>query len=73
LSGRLAAADLRRLERACGPALEHRQLPIVVHLERVTDIDRAALGFLNRLAARGASIVRDRATGGDAQWPSAER
>ncbi len=54
LDGRLAATDLKRLERACGYALEHKTVPLEIHLERVSTIDDAARVYLDRLRARGA-------------------
>lgn len=57
LAGRLAAVDLKRLERACRYALEHHQVPLELNLMRVTDIDNAARTYLERLRARGARIL----------------
>jgi hypothetical protein len=56
LRGRLAAADLKRLEHACGPQLERRQmkLEIVLHDGRVADA--AVLAYLERLQSRGARV-----------------
>jgi hypothetical protein len=54
--GRLQASDLNRLEHLCGPALEHRTIPLDIHLEQVTEIDAAAQVYLDRLAARGAIL-----------------
>lgn len=59
LTGRLTARDLRRLERACGSALEHRRAPLELNVERVLSIDTAARGYLDRLRARGARIQGD--------------
>ena len=56
LKGPLAARDLRRLERACGNALEHRHAPLELNVEQVLSIDSAARGYLDRLRARGAGI-----------------
>jgi hypothetical protein len=61
VTGRLSAADLRRLERACGPALEQRRAPITLRLQGVRDMDNAARGFLQRLVDRGATIADDSA------------
>lgn len=52
--GRLVAADLRRLERACGPALEHRELALELRLADRADMDDAARLFLGGLVRRGA-------------------
>jgi len=57
ITGRLCGRDLRRLERACGHALEHALLPLTLHLAGVDTIDGTAQAFLNRLAHRGALLV----------------
>jgi hypothetical protein len=57
ISGRLRAADLRRMERACGEALQHRPLPLDLHLDALNGIDLAAALFLHHLLAGGAAIV----------------
>jgi hypothetical protein len=54
--GRLAAADLRRLERACGPALEHREVQLELRLQDVSGMDEASQVFLDVLARRGAAL-----------------
>jgi hypothetical protein len=59
LRGRLTSGDLRRLERACGNALEHRLAPLELNVERVLSIDAAARGYLERLRVRGARIRGD--------------
>lgn len=59
LEGRLSAGDLQRLERACGPALEHKLVPLELDLRRVQHIDAAARFYLERLRARGARIEGD--------------
>jgi hypothetical protein len=56
LAGRLTAGDLRRLESACGHALEHKLAPLELNIERVLSIDHAALEYLDRLRARGARV-----------------
>ena len=56
LDGRLAANDLKRLERACRYALEHKLVPLELHLEHVSTIDEAARAYLDRLRARGARM-----------------
>ena len=38
LKGRLTASDLRRLERACGNALEHKLAPLELNVEQVLSI-----------------------------------
>jgi hypothetical protein len=57
VSGRLTAGDLRRLEHACAPALLINPVSIELHLNRVTDIDRIAAAFVERIAARGAIVT----------------
>jgi hypothetical protein len=54
--GCLHAADLKRLEYVCGPAFEHRSMPLDVHLEAATEIDPAARVYLDRLVARSAVV-----------------
>ena len=56
LRGRLAAGDLKRLERACGSALQERLMPLEIDLRRLTSCDDAAGAYLERLRARGARI-----------------
>lgn len=58
IQGALSFKDLRELERACGPALEHARLALEIHLDGVTDIDESARVYLDRLARRGAIITR---------------
>lgn len=67
ITGRLSGRDLRRLELACGPALEQPRLPLTVRLAGVETIDGAAQAFLNRLAHRGAVLVFERAQGAAGQ------
>jgi hypothetical protein len=54
--GQLGRSDLSSLEYLCGPALEHRAVPLDIHLEAVNRIDATARAFLDRLAARGAVL-----------------
>jgi len=56
LEGRLSAADLKRLERACRYALEHKFLPLELDIGKVTSIDDAARFYVERLRSRGAHI-----------------
>jgi ABC-type transporter Mla MlaB component len=58
LTGPLSVADLRRLEDACAPALASDPLAVELRLRDVTRVDAAAAAFLDRLARRGAVIVR---------------
>jgi hypothetical protein len=55
--GELSAADLRRLERACGPALEQRDVALHVELGGVSAIDETSRLFLERLSKRGAVLT----------------
>jgi hypothetical protein len=59
LEGRFSAADLKRLERACRYAFEHKFLPLDLDLGRVTSIDDAARFYLERLRSRGACIQNE--------------
>lgn len=60
IHGRLAAAHLKRLERACGPALEQRQLQLEIVLRDGEVQDPAARAYLDRLRQRGAAVRRGR-------------
>jgi hypothetical protein len=55
--GQLAAADLRRLERACGPALEQREVALEVEVDDVSTIDETSQLFLAQLVRRGAVLT----------------
>jgi hypothetical protein len=57
VTGKLAGRDLRRLERACGPALEHSQPPLTVRLGAAAAIDDSAQAYLDRLMRRGAVVL----------------
>ncbi len=57
ISGQLAARDLRRLEHACGSALEQRLPPLTVRVVSATGIDECARAYLDRLARRGAEVI----------------
>lgn len=59
ITGRLAVRDLRRLEHACGPALEQRRPPLTVRLAAVADVDGSAEAYLDRLMARGVVVLFD--------------
>jgi hypothetical protein len=54
--GELAPGDLRRLELACGSALEQRELHLELHVRELRGIDEAALRFLDGLVKRGAIL-----------------
>ena len=58
VTGELRGRDLRRLERACGPALEHERPPLTVRLAAPV-IDAPARRYLERLAERGAIVLTD--------------
>jgi hypothetical protein len=60
-AGRLSGRDLKRLERACGDALEHKRVPLELNLAKVTSIDDAARAYIERLRVRGAQICADTA------------
>jgi hypothetical protein len=59
MSGRLSASDLRRLERACGPALEQEKLDVTLTLTSGSSMDDSARAFVKRLVDRGAELVTD--------------
>jgi len=56
LGGRVTARDLKRLERACHDALQEKDLPLELTLDRVSFIDRAAHAYIERLRIRGAVV-----------------
>jgi hypothetical protein len=60
VDGKLRAADLKRFEHACGPALEHKKLDLIIVLSEPSAMDAAAGAYLTRLEARGAVIVQRR-------------
>lgn len=55
--GHLVAADLRRLERACGSALEHRELPLELRVRDISQMDEVCRLFLASLERRGAVVL----------------
>ena len=57
VTGQLRGRDLGRLERACGPALEHQHPPLTVRLAPGRAIDEPAKTYLERLAERGAVVL----------------
>ena len=57
IAGRLSATDLRRLERACGPALERQNVALAINVSAVTTMDAAADAVIGRLIERGAHLV----------------
>ena len=56
--GSLAAADMRRLEDACAPALTTPRADLIVDVQQATVIDRVAQAHLDRIELRGAVIRR---------------
>jgi hypothetical protein len=56
LKGQLSAGDLKRLETACGSALQQKRVPLELDIQRVISIDDTADAYLDRLRARGARI-----------------
>lgn len=59
VTGKLAGRDLRRLERACGAALEQPRPPLTVRLGAVAAIDDSARAYIDRLIRRGALVLFD--------------
>jgi hypothetical protein len=57
IKGPLLASDLRRLEHACGPALERREIQLEIRLEDVSEVDEASRAFLDGLTSRGATLA----------------
>jgi len=57
IRGSLTATDLGRLERACGPALEQRDLALDIALVSPWQTDEAAKLFLQGLVRRGAVLT----------------
>jgi hypothetical protein len=60
LNGKLTAADLRALELACGPALAQRRMPLEIDMTHLRQADAPARAFLEKLAARGATLLHPR-------------
>ena len=58
ISGRVSAADMGRLEHACAPALISDALLLEIDLRHATSIDRSASAVLERMAQRGARVIR---------------
>jgi hypothetical protein len=59
VAGALRSRDLRRLERACGSALEQALLPVTVRLTAGAPLDPGAKAYLGRLIQRGALVLFD--------------
>jgi hypothetical protein len=58
VSGKVSAADMGRLEHACSPALISDALVLEIDLRCATSIDRSAAAVLDRMARRGARVIR---------------
>ena len=57
MSGRLVGPEVRRLERACGPALERAQIGLHLRLVQVTAVDEVARALIGRLVERGGTLT----------------
>jgi len=57
IRGPLSVRDLRSLERACGPALEHERMPLDISIAHMSALDEGSRAYLERLATRGAVIL----------------
>ena len=55
VTGTLRARDLRRLERACGPAIERRR-PLRIVVQEGSSMDPFARAYLDQLRGRGAVV-----------------
>ncbi len=62
VEGTLRARDLRRLERACGPAIERRR-PLRILMKPGGGMDPVARAYVAQLQARGA-VVQEKGTPG---------
>ena len=56
ISGRFSSNDLGRLERLCGPALEHPRLTLTLQFVAGSEMDPSVQAFLDRLIERGATV-----------------
>lgn len=57
IRGVLCAADLHRLERACGRLLERERLDLRLVFDAAGAMDSSARAYVDRLQARGASVT----------------
>ena len=64
VQGALGVSDLRRLERACAPALDRSPAPLELNVAGLERVDEPARRFVHCLLRRGASLVGDTAR----QW-----
>jgi hypothetical protein len=55
--GELRAGDLRRLERACAPALERFPAPLDLEVDTLQAVDETSRRFVVCLLHRGAALV----------------
>jgi hypothetical protein len=56
VTGRLTAADMRRLEHACARALSDPAIELEIDMRQVTGVDPTARAFLHSMVRRGARI-----------------
>jgi hypothetical protein len=57
VSGRLEGPEVRRLEQACGPALERPRIGLHLRLIQVTAVDDVARALIARLVERGGTLT----------------
>ena len=57
VSGRLVGPEVRRLEQACGPALERAQIGLHLRLVQVTAVDEVGRALIGRLIERGGTLT----------------
>jgi hypothetical protein len=55
--GSLRVTDLRRFERACGPALERHPLSLELDVGALQSMDEPARRFIQCLLRRGAALI----------------
>lgn len=60
VTGKLGAADMRRLEQACALALTNDLPDLIVDLKQVTSMDNVAAAHLRHFARRGAIISSEK-------------
>lgn len=57
VSGRLEGPEVRRLEHACGPALEQARMDLHLRLLEVTAVDDGARALISRVVERGGTLT----------------
>jgi hypothetical protein len=57
VSGRLVGPEVRRLEQACGPALERAQIGLHLRLVQVSAVDAVARALIGRIVERGGTLT----------------